>query len=120
VSTSQSQAAFIAAILGGALVWQSSAAIGAPKLQIVPSDRIFVSGIKSEKPTRSLVLRTDSKIENLKVIPTDLMGKDGKEVFAAQWVKPAIPELMELKPGTPATIPIAFNPMLNGTSEPLL
>ncbi|NJM48846.1 MAG: hypothetical protein HC860_23965 [Alkalinema sp. RU_4_3] len=99
----------MAFILGGALVWQSSAAIAAPKLQIVPADRLSVSGIKNEKPTRSLVLRTDSKIDNLKVIPTDLSSKDGKEVFAAQWVKPAIPELMELKPGAPVTIPIAFN-----------
>jgi hypothetical protein len=102
------KAAFIASVLGGSLVWQSSA-IAAPKLQIIPSDRVSVAGVKREKPTRSLVLRTDSKIDNLKVIPTDLMGKDGKEVFAAQWVKPGIPELMELKPGTPVTIPIAFN-----------
>jgi hypothetical protein len=95
--------------LAGFSACDSSVAADTPNLRAVPSDRVAVSGVRGVKPARNLVLRSDSKLNNLKIIPTDLIRKDGQEAFSAQWVLPSISALGEVKPGEPVTIPISFD-----------
>jgi hypothetical protein len=83
--------------------------VEAAGLRTIPPEQVSVVAIRGDQPIRNVVLRSDNKLKNLKIIPTDLSRKDGQEVFPAQWITPATTSFTEIKPGEPVSIPIKFN-----------